>query len=205
MEAVDALSGIGSAAASDAESGIETFLGGIYSIGPAADEAGSQVADAMGNARQAVADTASAFGSVDYSAATEGLGGVAGAADDVAKAAPAAANAGSGLSGVLGMLAERHVVHGRGPVHVDVRGPGGHRRGIGCDQRPEQHLGRLRHGTGQAGPGDRLQHQRLREARDQLGQAAQAYTASSDAVASGANVYGRAADAANALAGVSRA
>jgi hypothetical protein len=93
--------------AGEAESGIETFLGGIYSLGPAADAAASQVADAMGNARQAIADEASAAGSVDYSAATAGLEGVAGASGDVAKAAPAAGEAASGLGGVLGMLGQR--------------------------------------------------------------------------------------------------
>jgi hypothetical protein len=136
MEAVDALGRIGSAAASvsagdvasqleeigpaaqsmasevtsslgEADTGIESFLGGIYSLGPAADAAQSQVADAMGNARQAIADEASALGSVDYSGATSGLENVAGAAGDVAGAAPAAAEASSGLSGVLGELAGR--------------------------------------------------------------------------------------------------
>jgi hypothetical protein len=61
----------------------------------------------MGNARQAIADEASALGSVDYSAATSGLEDVAGAAGDVADAAPAAGEASSGLSGVLGELAGR--------------------------------------------------------------------------------------------------
>jgi hypothetical protein len=137
MEAVDALDGIRAAASTavpadaitepfaaigaaaesaasevtsalgEADSGIETFLSGIYRIGPAADAAASQVADDMGNARQAIADLASAAGSVDYSAATAGLSNVDGAATSLAEDAPAAADASKGLSGVLEELAGR--------------------------------------------------------------------------------------------------
>jgi hypothetical protein len=136
MEAVDALGGIREAANSisvgdaasqieeigpaaqgaasevtsslgEAEGSIQTFLSGIYSLGPAATEAEGQIADAMGNARQAIADEASALGSVDYSAATQGLSNVDGAAASLAEDAPAAADASKGLSGVLGELAGR--------------------------------------------------------------------------------------------------
>ena len=139
MEAVDALSGIGSAAASDAESGIETFLGGIYWIRQAADEAGSQVADAMGNARQAVADTASAFGSVDYSAATEGLGATSRVRrmtwprppqrrPTPARACPA--SSACSASGFSYMAVDPFAWMYAAPVVIEG--------GIGCDQRPEQ-------------------------------------------------------------------
>ena len=61
----------------------------------------------MGNARQGVADLASAAGSVDYSAATSGLNNVDDAATGLAEDAPAAADASKGLSGVLEELAGR--------------------------------------------------------------------------------------------------
>ena len=88
----------------------------------------------MGNARQAIADEASAAGSVDYSAATSGLEDVAGAATGRRRARPR--RRGCQLGPVRGPRRARraHVVLRGRPVHVDVRGPGGDRGGSGCDQ-----------------------------------------------------------------------
>lgn len=191
-------------AASAADSGIETFLGGIYSIGPAAGEMGSMVADAMGNARQAVADTASAFGSVDYSAASEGLASVGGAADDVARAAPVASDAASGLSGVLGMLGERLSYMAVDPfmwmyaAPVVIEGVAAAVRDLSSAS--SGYIGMLAKQDDAAGY-NISGYQKL---ADQLGQTAQAYAASGQAAEDSAGQFGRAGQAASGFGAISQ-
>jgi hypothetical protein len=228
MEAVDALDGIRAAASSavpadaitepfaavgpaaqsmasevtsslgEADSGIETFLSGIYSIGPAATEAGSAVQDAMGNARQAIADEASAFGSVDYTAATSGLEDVAGAAGDVAGAAPAAADASKGLSGILGELAGRMSYFAVDPFMWMYAAPVVIEGVAAAVKDLSDSTGSLVYELGvadQAGGFNVAGYQKLAGQLGQLSQAEEASTQSTGHIAAGLGRAGEAADA----------